>query len=53
MITEIKLDGLNNEPIKTNKKQPPKSKNENLPPCFLPLSLLVVRAQVKVIPLLN
>ena len=34
MITEIKLDGLNNEPIRTNKKQPPKSKNENLPPCF-------------------
>ena len=34
MITEIPLNGLNNEPIKTNKKQPPKSKNENLPPCF-------------------
>ena len=33
MIQEIKLDGLNNEPIKANKKQPPKSKNENLPPC--------------------
>ena len=34
MITEIKLDGLNNEPIRTNKKQPPRSKNDNLPPCF-------------------
>ena len=34
MIQEIPLNGLNNEPIKTNKKQPPKSKNENLPPCF-------------------
>ena len=28
MITEIKLDGLDNNPIKTNKKQPPQSKNK-------------------------
>ena len=34
MITEIKLTGLDNNTIRTNKKQPPKSKNENLPPCF-------------------
>lgn len=34
MITEIKLDGLDNNPIKTNKKQPPQSKNKNLPPCY-------------------
>ena len=49
MITEIKLDGLNNEPIRTNKKQPPRSKNENLPPCFLRLSLLVVKEVVRLI----
>jgi len=34
MIQEIKLDGLNNEPVKTNKKTPPRSINENLPPCY-------------------
>ena len=39
MITEIKLTGLDNNTIRTNKKQPPKSKNENLPPCFFYLYL--------------
>ena len=34
MIQEIKLNGLNNEPVKTNKKQPPLSINKDLPPCF-------------------
>ena len=34
MIQEIKLNGLNNEPVKTNKKQPPMSINKDLPPCF-------------------
>ena len=34
MIQEIKLDGLNNEPIRTNTKQPTRSKKDNLPPCY-------------------
>jgi len=34
MISQIKLNGLDNNPIKTNKKQPPQSKNKNLPPCY-------------------
>ncbi len=34
MIQEIKLNGLNNEPVRTNKKQPPMSTNKDLPPCF-------------------
>ena len=34
MIEEIKLNGLDNKPIKTTKKPPPKSINENLPPCY-------------------
>jgi len=34
MIQEIKLDGLNNEPVKTNKKTPPMSINKDLPPCY-------------------
>ena len=34
MIQEIKLNGLNNEPVKTNKKTPPMSINEDLPPCY-------------------
>lgn len=35
MIEEIKLTGLDNEPIKTTKKPPPSSMNENLPPCYI------------------
>jgi hypothetical protein len=34
MIQEIKLNGLNNEPVKTHKKQPPMSTNKDLPPCY-------------------
>ena len=34
MIQEIKLNGLDNKPIKTTKKPPPRSMNENLPPCY-------------------
>ena len=34
MIEEIKLNGLDNKPIKTTKKPPPRSINENLPPCY-------------------
>jgi hypothetical protein len=34
MIEEIHLNGLNNEPVKTSKKQPPMSINKDLPPCF-------------------
>ncbi len=34
MIQEIKLNGLNNEPVKINKKQPPMSIDKDLPPCF-------------------
>ena len=34
MIQEIKLNGLNNEPVKTHKKQPPMSINKDLPPCY-------------------
>ena len=34
MIQEIKLNGLDNKPIKTKKKPPPRSINENLPPCY-------------------
>ena len=34
MIEEIKLNGLNNEPPKTNKKPTPKSTNANLASCY-------------------
>ena len=34
MIQEIKLNGLNNEPVKTNKKTPPMNINKDLPPCY-------------------
>ena len=34
MTQEIKLDGLNNEPVKTNKKTPPMNINKDLPPCY-------------------
>ena len=34
MIEEIKFTGLDNKPIKTTKKTPPRSINENLPPCY-------------------
>ena len=34
MISEIQLNGLDNKPIKTTKKPPPRSINENLPPCY-------------------
>ena len=34
MVQEIKLNGLNNEPVKTNKKTPPMSINKDLPPCY-------------------
>jgi hypothetical protein len=34
MIQEIQLTGLDNKPIKTTKKPPPRSINENLPPCY-------------------
>ena len=47
MITEIKLNGLNNEPIKTNNKQPPKSKNENLPPWFFTSIFIVSKGSGK------
>ena len=33
-VQELKLNGLDNKPIKTTKKPPPKSTNENLPPCY-------------------
>ena len=35
MIEEIKLNGLNNEPPKINKKPTPKSTNPNLTSCYL------------------
>ena len=34
MIQEIKLNGLNNEPVKTNKKPTPKSINPDLTSCY-------------------
>jgi len=34
MIEEIKLNGLDNKPIKTTKKPPPRSTNKDLPPCY-------------------
>jgi hypothetical protein len=34
MIQEIKLNGLDNQPVKTHKKAPPRSINQDLPPCF-------------------
>ena len=34
MIQEIKLNGLDNKPIKTTKKPPPRSINNDLPPCY-------------------
>ncbi len=33
-VQEIQLNGLDNKPIKTTKKPPPRSINENLPPCY-------------------
>jgi hypothetical protein len=33
-VQENKLNGLDNKPIKTTKKPPPRSINENLPPCY-------------------
>ena len=34
MIVEKPLNGLDNNPIRTSKKPPPKSINNNLPPCY-------------------
>ena len=34
MILEKNLNGLDNQPIKTTKKPPPRSINPNLPPCY-------------------
>lgn len=34
MITETNLSHLDNEPIKVNKKKPPRSENKELPPLF-------------------
>ena len=34
MISEKHLNGLDNQPIKTTKKPPPRSINPNLPPCY-------------------
>ncbi len=34
MIQEIKLNGLNNEPVKTNLIPTPKSTNPNLTSCY-------------------
>ncbi len=34
MIVEKPLNGLDNNPIRTTKKPPPKSINNNLPPCY-------------------
>jgi hypothetical protein len=34
MILEKPLNGLDNQPIKTTKKPPPRSINPNLPPCY-------------------
>ena len=34
MIQEIKLNGLDNQPVKTHKKAPPRSINQDLPPCY-------------------
>jgi hypothetical protein len=34
MIQEIQLNGLNTKTIKTKQKPPPRSINENLPPCY-------------------
>ncbi len=42
MIEEIKLTGLDNKPIKTTKKSPPRSINENLPPRYLNLMYLLL-----------
>ncbi len=49
MIQEIKLNGLNNEPVKTNKKTPPMSINKDYHPVILHLYLLVPKVQVKLI----
>jgi hypothetical protein len=34
MIQEIKLNGLDNQPVRTHKKQPLMSNNKDLPPCY-------------------
>ena len=33
-VLEKQLNGLDNQPIKTTKKPPPRSINPNLPPCY-------------------
>jgi hypothetical protein len=49
MIEEIKSNGLDNKPIKTKKKPPPRSINEIHRRVILQLSLSVVKARVKLI----
>ncbi len=34
MIQEMQLNGLDNKPIKTSKRPPPRNIHENLPPCY-------------------
>ena len=47
MIEEIKLTGLDNKPIKTTKKPPPRSIDENLPLFILRLSSSDQKARAK------
>jgi hypothetical protein len=49
MIQEIKLNGLNNEPVETNRKTPPMSINKVCHPVILHQYLLEVKARVKLI----
>jgi hypothetical protein len=49
MIEEIKLNGLDNKPIKTTKKPPPKALMKIYHHVILHLSLSVVKALVKLI----
>ena len=47
MIKEIKLSSLNNVIPKVNKKEPPRSINNDLTPFFLQVCLLAVKTAKK------
>ena len=53
MIQEIKLNGLDNKPIKTTKKPPPRSINKDLPPCYFTSIFIGSKGSGKTYSLIN
>ncbi len=49
MIQEIQLNGLNNEPVNTNKKPTPKSTNPNSTSCYFSAMFLGAKIVVKLL----